>query len=147
MKLSRLGCLVFFFHFCLPYSFQKRHHSCCLRTDSQQVLASFQSSFIVHSHVGMSSPQHRTVHLSHDPRIPLLPGFHIVFPMVSRSGNSDGSEEALLSIYPACKQSQDTGTACPTTEALALILLLEKKVLQISCANSAKSRSAYEKQC
>lgn len=70
--------------------------------------------------------------MSHDPRTPLLPDFHIVFPTVSRSGISNGPEEALLSIYPACKQSQDAGAACPTTDALTLILLPEKKVLQIS---------------
>lgn len=147
LKLSRL---VFFFFILVCHVFFTRDTMAAawmVRTDSQQVLASFQCSFIVHSHMGMSSPQHQTVHLSHDPRIPLLPGFRIVFPMVSRSGISDGSEEALLSIYPACKQSQDAGTVCPTTDALTLNLLPEKKVLQISCATSAKSRSAYKKQC
>lgn len=76
----------------------------------------------------------------------------IVFPAESGSGISDGPEEALLPIYLACKQSQYTGTACPTTDVLALTVLLEKKVLHISlqqtpCATSAKSRSAYKKQC
>lgn len=111
-----------------------------VRTDSQQVLASFQCSFILHSHVqdGSFVPW---------PKNSFLPDFHVVFSMVSRSGISHGPEEAFLSIYPAWEQSQDAGTVCPTTDALTLTLLPEKKVLQISCATSAKSRSAYKKQC
>lgn len=75
-----------------------------VRTDPQWVLASFQCSFIVHSPTGMSSPQHRTVQLSHDLRIAPLPGFHIVFPSGEQTRRSQwirGSSSFHLSSMKA----------------------------------------------